>query len=153
MQKFIFGENNIWKAGASLILKQVRGLGLAENFFWTKYVDRDLKDLPLYYHSVLKAWMSIRTVRKTPTMPLFWLLNEPVVGGARLDIDEKVIPGITDSLTNAKVITMGHLLDIWGCNFDRIEATAQYLGMTFILGRLAMENITWNHCSECIYYK
>lgn len=56
-----------------------------------------------------------------------------------MDIGEKVISGITDSLTYAKVITLGHLLDICGCNFDRIEATAQYLGMIFII----REDLHW----------
>ncbi len=51
-------------------------MGLAKNIFWTKCVDKDLQDLPLYYYSVLKVWGFMKISRKTPALSLFWLLKE-----------------------------------------------------------------------------
>lgn len=44
---------------------------LLKNTFWTKCVDKDLKDLPF-----LKAWDFMKILRKTPALSLFWLLKE-----------------------------------------------------------------------------
>lgn len=56
------------------------GMGLAKDLFWTKYVDKELKDLPLYYYSVLEAWGFMKIARKTSALSLFWLLALKKIG-------------------------------------------------------------------------
>ena len=55
---------------------------------------------------------------------LLWLLKEPVVHGTRLRYD--VEPGLSQNLCQAKVLTLGHVVEVCGPHL------AYPAGVTFI---------------------
>ncbi len=59
---------------------------------------------------------------------LYWLLEEPLVRGARLDLSANgLFPGLNKALVD-KVVTLGQLLETAGLDLKDDEAIAQRLG-------------------------
>ncbi len=55
-------------------------------------------------------------------MSLYWLLEEPIVFGARLDISGEEIPGIKDLLYRSCSLQLKHIINIAGPDKKKIEA-------------------------------
>jgi len=71
-------------------------------------------------------------IQKTQ-LRFFWLLEEPLIYGARLDLtDNSFFPGLNRVLMGHDVITLSQLLNIVGADFKDEVALAQCLGIRSI---------------------
>ncbi|KAM3619024.1 uncharacterized protein V6R79_001803 [Siganus canaliculatus] len=59
----------------------------------------------------------------------FWLLREPVVYGTRLRCESE--PSVVQKLLEAKVLTLGHVVEVCGPRLDRTAALASRLGIRY----------------------
>jgi len=116
-------------SGNTFFLEKVGGLGLNKSVFWINCEAGDIKGLPWFYRSVLKAWSLVKTVRTMPVSSLHWLLEDPLVKGARLDVAGQTMPGMMRILVTAKMITLRRLLEVAGNDLDNVNAVAQSLGL------------------------
>lgn len=57
-------------------------------------------------------------------MSLYWLLEEPIVFGACLDVSGEEMPGIKDLLYRSGSLQLKHIISIAGPDFKDVEAVS-----------------------------
>ena len=62
-------------------------------------------------------------------MSLFWLLEEPLVCGAQLDVQDGSRPGLTQRLRSTGVVKLRLVVDVAGPGLHNTEAVASLLGL------------------------
>ncbi|KAJ8370835.1 hypothetical protein SKAU_G00108630 [Synaphobranchus kaupii] len=67
--------------------------------------------------------------RSTSSVTVKWLLEEPIVYGARLDITTAATPGLSETLKAANLVTFGQLVNLAGSNLAEAGKLAELLGM------------------------
>ncbi|KAK0145466.1 Transposon TX1 uncharacterized protein [Merluccius polli] len=69
---------------------------------------------------------------------LYWLLREPLIYGAKLDISSSVTPGLTVALLKAKTVCLQQLVDAVGPALSDTQALGSLLGLhsVRVAGRL-----------------
>ncbi|KAJ8359199.1 hypothetical protein SKAU_G00157240 [Synaphobranchus kaupii] len=67
--------------------------------------------------------------RSTSSVTVKWLLEEPIVYGARLDITTAATPGLSETLKEANLVTFGQLVNLAGSNLAEAGKLAERLGM------------------------
>lgn len=73
---------------------------------------------------------SLFRVKTDNSYSLYWLLQEPLICGARLDMTTHCnLPGFSTSLQASRVFTLEHLLTLTGPYFKCVEATSKVLGI------------------------
>ena len=87
-------------------------------------------NLPPFYHGVFKAWSLFKWDRLGPAASLFWLLEEPLVCRARLDIQDASSPGLSQCLRSRGVVRLRQLVDVAGPGLHNTQAVASLLGLT-----------------------
>lgn len=131
IQKLLLGSAECrWCAVAYVILRKLENLGLDKTLFLLDPLKLNTSGLPVFYRNLFKVW-SLFVFKKTEdSESLHWLLEEPLIRGARLDLSASGLhPGLNKTLTDSKVITLGQLLEVSGMDFMNDEATAQHLGI------------------------
>lgn len=101
IQKFLKGsEELVWRMTAGTILQRVEILGLDATLFLMDSKNFCLNGLPSFYRGLFKVWRCFFFVYRLEkkTCSLFWLLEEPLVKGARLDIRDESMLGLTQIL-------------------------------------------------------
>uniref|UniRef100_A0A8D3EEN3 Reverse transcriptase domain-containing protein n=1 Tax=Scophthalmus maximus TaxID=52904 RepID=A0A8D3EEN3_SCOMX len=130
VQRFLFGTDDVvWRPVASTILRGVAGLGLDASLFLVDCGFVPLCKLPHFYQGLFTAWRLFKWSRLGPAASLFWLLEEPLVWGARLDLHDGSRPGLTDRLTGAGVKKLGGIVEAAGPCLQNTEAVASLLGL------------------------
>ncbi|GAA6093157.1 uncharacterized protein LOC121202558 [Tachysurus ichikawai] len=81
-----------------------------------------------FYKSVFKAWTLFERGSQGPAVSLHWLLEEPLVGGGRLDIRD-TSAGLTQTLLCRNITTLRRLVDAAGPDFKDTKAVAKELGL------------------------
>lgn len=123
------GDEVVWKPVMSTILRGITGLGLDSSLFLTKCVSIRLNNLNPFYQGIFKAWTLFKWNRLEPAASLFWLLKEPLIYGARLDVQDDSRPGLTQRLISAGAVMLKHVVDVAGPGLNNVEAVASLLGL------------------------
>lgn len=101
-----------------------------QSFVWLDPQRLKLCDCPVFYRNLFQVWSLFSTTKESSALSLFWLLQEPLVLGSRLDLSHGMSFAISESsLRNVKVTTIGQLLEIAGPGFNNVTATAERLGL------------------------
>lgn len=120
IQRLLSGPSDFgWRVAACAILRMDKSLFLLDP------LKLDASNMPIFYRNLFKVW-SLFNQQRTPSKSLFWLLNEPIINRARLDISavEQSIPGLNYILCKSKINTSRLLLNVAGPDFMNIEKTA-----------------------------
>jgi len=131
IQRLLLGSSDFgWRVAACAILRSLGGLQMDKPLFLLDPQKLDASKMPIFYRNLFKVWSLFNQQRTLCTKSLFWLLNEPIICGARLDIStvEHSFPGLKESLCKSKITTLSRLLNVVGPNFMNIEKTASHLG-------------------------
>ncbi len=89
----------------------------------------DLPVFPSFYESLFKVWSLFHIQKSENPYSLYWLLEEPLILGARLDAtDNSSFFHWGSKLKESKVIILRQLLDLAGENLDNAEMVANFLG-------------------------
>ncbi|KAK3567954.1 hypothetical protein QTP86_027414, partial [Hemibagrus guttatus] len=76
----------------------------------------------------LSAWTLFKRGSQGPAVSLYWLLEEPLVGGGRMDIKDSS-PGLTHITHSKKFTTLKRLVDMAGPEFKDTRAVAEELSL------------------------
>ncbi|KAK3562046.1 hypothetical protein QTP86_025228, partial [Hemibagrus guttatus] len=76
----------------------------------------------------LSAWTPFKHGSHGPAVSLYWLLEEPLVGGGRMDIKDSS-PGLTHITQSKKFTTLKRLVDMAGPEFKDTRAVAEELSL------------------------
>ncbi len=118
-----------WCAVAYVILHKLENLGLDKTLFLLDPRKLNTSGLPVFYRNIFKVWSLFVVRQAEDPLSLYWLLEEPIVHGARLDLSVNgLFPGLNKALVDNKVITLGQLLETAGLDFKNDEAIDQRLG-------------------------
>ena len=130
IQRYLIGPRDVvWRELASSILKKTSGLGLDTALFLMNSKVLNLRALPPFYKALFKVWDLFKWKTLEPTCSLHWLLEEPLINGARLDVQCNTTPGLNSMLCTAKAITLRKIVDIAGPDLSNTTAVASYLGL------------------------
>nr|BAC82609.1 pol-like protein [Danio rerio] len=131
IQRLLTGPvDSSWKIAACAILRGFRNLGLEKSLFWTDPQKMDWSKLPIFYRNMFKVWSLFKVQRHGNASSLFWLLQEPLIFGSRMDLSNQgILPSVNEILLNAGVVTVGHLFKLAGPAFRNVEPVANRLGL------------------------
>ncbi|KAK3560765.1 hypothetical protein QTP86_019211, partial [Hemibagrus guttatus] len=76
----------------------------------------------------LSAWTLFKRGSHGPAVSLYWLLEEPLVGGGHMDIKDSS-PGLTHITQSRQFTTLKRLVDTAGPEFEDTRAVAEELGL------------------------
>ncbi len=82
-----------------------------------------------FYKGLVKIWDLLEKRRLEATSFLYWLLEEPLVHGARFDVTWEVTPGLLHCLINTRTLKLHHLLDVAGPGFNNAQSLTLHLGV------------------------
>ncbi|KAK0137006.1 Transposon TX1 uncharacterized protein [Merluccius polli] len=91
-------------------------------------------------HGVLKAWGLFKKTRMEHSVSLYWLLQEPLIGGSRMDIQDNGLPGLHHVLRSAGVLTLRQVVDAAGHGLMNTAALAARIGLRSVRYAQAMLN-------------
>lgn len=131
IQRFLEGsENENWSLVASIIFKNFEGLGLDKSLFWMNLKKFSVSKLPIFYCNLFKVWSLFKVLRSEKKDSLYWTLQEPLIGGSRLDVsNEGCFPALRDLLIKSHIITLGSLVRITGHDLSDSKAMEEELKM------------------------
>ena len=129
VQRYLTGLDVVWCPVMTVILRGVEGLGLDAGVFLTDCVFKSAHNLPAFYQGLFRAWTLFKWTRLQPAASLYWLLEEPLVHGARLDLQDGSRPGLGQRLVSAGVVRLRQVVEAAGPGFHRTEAAASLLGL------------------------
>lgn len=87
----------MWRDVAKFILRQASCLGLDLTLFLLDSCKFPLNGLTPFYKGVFKVW-SLFERKRGVSVSLFWLLEEPTVYGARLDVTKEIAWGLENTM-------------------------------------------------------
>lgn len=124
LQRLLSGSiTSSWKVVACKILQNFGNLKLDRNLFFLDLSKLNISGMPIFYRNVL--WGMFKVQREGHFKSLYWLLEEPLVHGARFDLnDDCAIPGYTEMLVTSKLCTLGSLVNLIGTDFENTEKVA-----------------------------
>ncbi len=116
VQKLLVGSVDIkWCAVAYVILHNLESLGLDKTLFLMDPLRLNTSSLPVFYRNIFKVWSLFFFKEAEGSPSLHWLLEEPLIRGARLDLSASgLFPGLSKTLIDSKVINLGQLLELAG---------------------------------------
>ncbi|KAJ4919191.1 hypothetical protein JOQ06_000140 [Pogonophryne albipinna] len=130
LQRYLTGNDDVvWRPVASTILRGVAGLGLDASLFLTNCDFTRVCVLPPFYKGLFKVWTLFKWARVGPAASLFRLLEEPLVWGARLDVQDGSRPALTERLQSVGVVKLRNIVDAAGPGLHSTEAVASLLGL------------------------
>lgn len=103
-----------WRTTACAILWRLGVLQLDKALFLLNPLKLDIANIPIFCRNLFRVW-SLFNHQRAPSMnSLFWLLNEPIIHGARLDISvgDHSFPVLNNLLCKSKTTTLSHLLKV-----------------------------------------
>ena len=118
----------VWRDVASCILRRVSNLGLDAALVLIDSKFLKLNGLPPFYQGVFKSWALFECNSGKSSTSLFWLLKEPLVHGARLDVCSGATPGLMAALCRTKTLVLKQLVDAVGPALSDAQAVSHLLG-------------------------
>ncbi|TWW54318.1 Transposon TX1 uncharacterized 149 kDa protein ORF 2, partial [Takifugu flavidus] len=76
----------------------------------------------VFRRSVVKAWALFKVEKRTSSESLYWLLREPTVHGARLDVSAEAPPRLTAALWRTRTLLLQHVVAVAGPDLTGAEA-------------------------------
>ncbi len=112
VQRLLIGPvDSNWRSIAFMVLQCFGSLGMDKTLFLLNPKKMDLSKLPIFYRNVFKVWTLFTVQRPCGISSLYWLLQEPLVCGSRMDISlEGPFPALNGIILSSKVTTLGCLL-------------------------------------------
>ncbi len=90
----------------------------------------DLSKMPSFYRNLFKLWSLFHALKVEISCSLYWLLEEPLILAARLDISDSYnLHGLSSALQKSGITTLGQMLTLAGPNLENAEATSLHLGI------------------------
>ena len=130
LQRFLTGPADlVWRGVASCIFREVSHLGLDTALFLTDLKFLKLNGVPPFYQSVFKVWARFKSSREKSSDSLFWLLKEPLIYGARLDVSSGATPGLTAALLRSGILDLQRLVRAAGPALTDSQAAGRVLGL------------------------
>ena len=130
VQRYLTGPADlVWRDVASSILRRANNLGLDDALFLTDPKFLKLTMLPPFYQGVFRSWALFNHRRCPEANSLHWLLREPLVNGARLDVGDHTTHGLTAALTRSGTLTLQQLVDAAGPALTDAQALGSLLGL------------------------
>uniref|UniRef100_A0AAQ6ILA1 Reverse transcriptase domain-containing protein n=1 Tax=Anabas testudineus TaxID=64144 RepID=A0AAQ6ILA1_ANATE len=130
VQRFLSGpEDVVWRPVASAILRKADALHLDSALFLLDPASFDDSALPVFYRSVFRSWRLFGWRRLEPSVSLHWLLAEPLLCGARLDVHDGSTPGLAPALLSSGLTTLKRLVHVAGPDLGNAPAVASALGL------------------------
>lgn len=140
VQKYLTGLCPVWKEFASIILRKTDNLGLDSALFLMDCKCLNVSSLPAFYKGVFKAWGLFKKMRLERSVSLYWLLQEPLIGGSIMDIQDNGLPGLHHILRSAGVLTLRQVVDVAGRGLMNTAALAAQIGLRSVRYARAMLN-------------
>ena len=84
--------------------------------------------LPCSYCGVFKV-LSLFKIQREASSSLCWLLQEPLIRGARLDVSAGMMPSLDNILSNKGVKTLRDLVTVAGPTLNNAENLSSILGI------------------------
>lgn len=132
IQRFLTGPDDlVWRNLTKVILQRVEGLGLDAGLFFMDYRKLNLNNISPFYCGLFKMWGLFTFKRMDNSDSLFWLLEEPLVKGARLDVTDEV-PGLSQKLCASGTVKLGRIVSVAGPDLSDVTAVALMLGQRSI---------------------
>uniref|UniRef100_A0A3Q2ZXK0 Reverse transcriptase domain-containing protein n=1 Tax=Kryptolebias marmoratus TaxID=37003 RepID=A0A3Q2ZXK0_KRYMA len=128
VQKYLT-ESPVWRDVASCILRRVNSLGLDATLFLTDFSVLKIKGLPQFYQGVFNSCALFKWERAKTLNSLHWLLEEPVVSGARMAVEGSSVPGVGDALTRTGTVTLRRLVQVAGPDLSDVQRVGEMLGV------------------------
>ena len=129
LQKFLSGPRDlVWRNVASCILRRVSNLGLDTALFLTDSKLLKLSGLPPFYQRVSRSWTLFSHKTCQESNSLYWLLKEPLIHRARLEITNSTTPGLTGALCSSGTVCLQQLFGVAGPALDNAGALGTLLG-------------------------
>lgn len=90
--------------------------------------------LPVFYNNLFKIWSLFDLQRNETTPSLHWLLEDPLINGARFHLtkDSSSFHGLKVLLLNSQIFTFGRLIRVAGIDFEKTEEVASCLKVRFL---------------------
>uniref|UniRef100_A0A3B3HMN0 Reverse transcriptase domain-containing protein n=1 Tax=Oryzias latipes TaxID=8090 RepID=A0A3B3HMN0_ORYLA len=130
LQRFLTGPTDLmWRELARCILRRANGLGLDDALFLMNTKFLDVRGLPPFYQGVFKSWHLFNVVKRKNSPSLFWLLKEPLIFGAWLDICDDTTPGLRLALRRSGVVTLEQLVAAAGPDLSDVSSLCSSLGL------------------------
>ncbi|TWW54086.1 Transposon TX1 uncharacterized 149 kDa protein ORF 2 [Takifugu flavidus] len=130
VQRFLTGPADLmWRDVARCVFRRVSNLWLDDALFLTDFKFAKLNGLPPFYQSVVKAWALFKVEKRTSSESLYWLLREPTVHGARLDVSAEAPPRLTAALWRTRTLLLQHVVAVAGPDLTGAEAVGSLLGI------------------------
>jgi len=127
IQRYLTGPVElVWRKVADIIFNQASGLNLNSGLFLTDFSKLQFNMSNHFYKGLFNVWQLFRKQRQHTTS-LYWLLEEPLVHGARLDVACEVTPGLSHILCSSKTLKLSNLMDIGGPELSNSQAVASHL--------------------------
>lgn len=127
IQRYLTGlEVLVWRKVADIIFKWVSGLDLNSVLFLMDSSKLQINASIQFYKGLFNIWQLFKKPRQD-TSSLYWLLKEPLVHGARLDVACEVTPGLSQILCSSKALRLHNLMDIGGPELSNVQAVASFL--------------------------
>lgn len=121
IQRLLYGPANlVWRPLACAILQRAGGLGLDASIFLMDYKGPTLSGLPVFYNGLLRAWSFLKRCRAGSATSTFWLLEEPLVYGSRLDVCCEALPQLTELLCASKTVKLRQAVGTAGRELDQV---------------------------------
>ncbi len=90
LQRFLYKSSiNGWRAVTCAILHRTEGLGLDKSLFLIDPFKVNVNGLLVFYRNLFKVWSLFKSQRNETPLSLYWLLEEPLINGARFDLSNK----------------------------------------------------------------
>ena len=118
-----------WSLVSCSILRTFKGLGMDKSLFLIASHGPDVSGLPPFYRSLFRIWALFSVQRQGSVTSLYWLLHEPVIGGARLDVSEVGLPALEKMLLSSKIVILKNVIDLAGSDFGNVKGFADCLGL------------------------
>lgn len=97
------------------------------------WINMDFSKMPYFYKNLLKVWSLFHIQKTESSYSLHWLLEEPLILGARLDLTNYCnLHGFSSALQKSRTVTLGQMLTLAGSNLENAEMASQHLGL-FVL--------------------
>ncbi len=118
-------------------LHKLENLGLDKTLFLLDPTKLNISGLSVFYRNLFKVWSLLVFKQTEDPQSLYWLLEEPLVRGARLDLSANgLFPGLNKALVDNKVVTLGQLLETAGLDLKM---------MKLLLNGWASDLLVWLH--------
>lgn len=122
-------EDVFWKLVASVILRGIGRLGMGASLFLLDCYSLRSYEMAMFYRGLFKVWSIFKWKRIYPTSSLFWLLEELLVFGARLDMYGATGIAFSNRLLEARVVKLGQIVEVAGPGLRNTEAAASLIGL------------------------